>query len=163
MSDKPEMIVLAGGKGTRLHSITNDLLPKPMVDVYGRPFLYWILKHYRDQGFTNITIATGHHAGVIEGYAWPFPLRFQRDRVEGQTDWVYQTPGRWVVNGDTFIPYALPDATGPTIVACNNIDAGAQFTGVGKIRIEDTPEFYDIGTPEGLRAFKNYFIKEAML
>ena len=58
-------IILAGGRGTRLRSVTGDL-PKPMVPVAGRPILERLVLHLVGSGITSVTLAVGHGADVIE-------------------------------------------------------------------------------------------------
>lgn len=158
---RPSLIILAGGKGTRLGDLTRDI-PKPMVDIFGKPFLYWLIKHYIEQGFINITISTGYKAEVIEYYKWPWRLAFEEDVWEGHHLSYYDADvktGNWVVNGDTFIPEYLPqiEVYENIIAVCNDTDAGAQHVAYNKIRLWPTHVFYDIGTPEGLERFKEYF------
>lgn len=160
---KPPIIILAGGKGTRLGELTKDK-PKPMVEICGKPFLWWLIKHYRNQGFENITVSTGHLASVIETYPWPegWDLKFEEDIGECCPNCYYDAdcyPNHWIVNGDTFIPTKLPDdISGPTILCRyhTNVDAGAQFVALGKISIVPVGDFYDMGTYQGLDAFTEY-------
>ena len=58
-------VILAGGRGTRLRSVTGDL-PKPMVPVAGRPILERLVLHLVGSGITNVTLAVGFGADVIE-------------------------------------------------------------------------------------------------
>ena len=58
-------VILAGGRGTRLRSVTGDL-PKPMVPVAGRPILERLVLHLVGSGITSVTLAVGHGADVIE-------------------------------------------------------------------------------------------------
>ena len=58
-------VILAGGKGTRLRAVTGDL-PKPMVPVAGRPILERLVLHLVGSGVTDITLAVGYRAEVIE-------------------------------------------------------------------------------------------------
>ncbi|AJX72148.1 nucleotidyl transferase [Burkholderia pseudomallei] len=60
-------IVLAGGLGTRLRAVVPDL-PKPMADVAGKPFLWWILRRLEQQGLTDVYLAVGYKRAVIEGH-----------------------------------------------------------------------------------------------
>ena len=60
-----EAIVLVGGRGTRLKSISGET-PKPLVEVGGKPFVYWILEQLQDQGFERVILATGYRADVFE-------------------------------------------------------------------------------------------------
>lgn len=66
------VVVLAGGLGTRLRTITGDRWPKPMVPVAFRrataPFLSFVLEHVRAQGCTEITMCVGHLGESIRGY-----------------------------------------------------------------------------------------------
>ena len=59
---------MAGGKGTRLQSLTNDEIPKPMVPVLGKPLLQWQIECLRDQNVTDIVIVVGHLGEKIQEY-----------------------------------------------------------------------------------------------
>ncbi len=61
----PPVIVLAGGRGTRLGQLTDDL-PKPLVPVAGRPFLEHPLALLRASGAVRVVIAVGYRAELIE-------------------------------------------------------------------------------------------------
>jgi NDP-sugar pyrophosphorylase family protein len=58
-------VILAGGRGTRLRSVTGDL-PKPMVQVAGRPILERLVLHLVGAGITDIRLAVLYGADVIE-------------------------------------------------------------------------------------------------
>ncbi len=62
-----QVILLAGGQGTRVRSLHPDL-PKPMIPVCGRPFLEWVIQYFRGQGCRRFTISLGHLAAVVEQY-----------------------------------------------------------------------------------------------
>jgi D-glycero-alpha-D-manno-heptose 1-phosphate guanylyltransferase len=62
-----EMLILAGGFGTRLKSVVSDV-PKPMAPVAGRPFLAYLLDYWIGQGIQSFVISTGHLASVFESY-----------------------------------------------------------------------------------------------
>ncbi len=62
-----EAIVLCGGMGTRLKSVTGDL-PKPMVDIAGRPFLDYHLAMLAQEGFRHVVLAAGYGADSIQRY-----------------------------------------------------------------------------------------------
>ena len=49
-------IILAGGEGTRLKSVTGDL-PKPMVQLCGKPVLAHLLDLLKRNGVTNVCMA----------------------------------------------------------------------------------------------------------
>src|SRR3990172_1195747 len=59
-----QAVILAGGLGERLGDLTGGL-PKPMVDVGGRPFLEYELALLRDHGITDVVLCVGHLASRI--------------------------------------------------------------------------------------------------
>lgn len=58
-------VILAGGRGTRLKSVTGDL-PKPMVPVAGRPIIERLVLHLVGSGVVDIALAVGYRADIIE-------------------------------------------------------------------------------------------------
>ena len=52
-------IIMAGGKGSRMASVTSDI-PKAMIPVCGRPVLEHQLDCLKKNGLTNITLVIGH-------------------------------------------------------------------------------------------------------
>ncbi len=63
----PQVVILAGGMGTRLSEETN-LRPKPMVDIGEKPILWHIMKSYSHFGFTNFVICLGYKGYLIKEY-----------------------------------------------------------------------------------------------
>jgi dTDP-glucose pyrophosphorylase len=65
---KPNVaVVMAGGKGSRLRPMT-ETVPKPMVEVAGRPILERIVLHLVGHGIQNIYLAVNYKAKMIEDY-----------------------------------------------------------------------------------------------
>lgn len=62
-----EVIVMAGGKGTRLLPLTKNI-PKPMVRVAGKPILEHIILHLVGQGINKINLAVNHLKNEIVKY-----------------------------------------------------------------------------------------------
>lgn len=62
-----KVIILAGGLGSRLGHVT-ELLPKPMVEIGGKPIIWHIMKIYSYHGFNEFVIALGYKANVIKDY-----------------------------------------------------------------------------------------------
>ncbi len=60
-------VVLAAGKGTRMKEIT-DSIPKPMVDVGGRPMLWQVLTALGRAGVDEAAVIVGYRADVIRDY-----------------------------------------------------------------------------------------------
>lgn len=63
-------IVLAGGFGTRLHSVVSDV-PKPMAPVGGRPFLEILLCRLECLGFDRVTMSVGYLSQLIINHFGP--------------------------------------------------------------------------------------------
>src|SRR5207244_3135674 len=61
------VVILAGGKGTRLMPYTTAF-PKPLMPVGEYPILDILLRQLAAQGFRKITLAVGHLAGLIQAY-----------------------------------------------------------------------------------------------
>ncbi len=64
---KNRIVILAGGKGTRLRPYTASF-PKPLVPVGDLPILEILISQLANQGFTRFTIALGHLSGLIRAY-----------------------------------------------------------------------------------------------
>ena len=60
-------VITAGGKGTRLSSIASDI-PKPMVNIAGKPILEYQIECLRDNNIKDIYILIGHLGNVIKDY-----------------------------------------------------------------------------------------------
>jgi len=61
------LIVLAGGLGTRLRSVVNDI-PKPMAPIHGLPFLQYLLEYWLGQGIQEIILSVGYRSEKIQNY-----------------------------------------------------------------------------------------------
>jgi glucose-1-phosphate cytidylyltransferase len=62
-----KVVILAGGYGTRLSEYT-DSIPKPMVEIGGKPIIWHIMKRYSEYGYKDFVIALGYKADVIKNY-----------------------------------------------------------------------------------------------
>lgn len=62
-----KVVILSGGLGTRLSEETK-LIPKPMVEIGGKPILWHIMKIYSYYGFNDFVILTGYKSHVIKDY-----------------------------------------------------------------------------------------------
>jgi glucose-1-phosphate cytidylyltransferase len=74
-------VILAGGLGTRLSEETN-LLPKPMVEIGGRPILWHIMKIYSYWGFNEFVILTGYKSHIIKEYFINYYTRYSDITVD---------------------------------------------------------------------------------
>ncbi|MBI2027149.1 MAG: glucose-1-phosphate cytidylyltransferase [Deltaproteobacteria bacterium] len=62
-----DVIILCGGYGTRLKEET-ALIPKPMVEIGGKPLLWHIMKYYSVFGFKRFILALGYKSEYIKKY-----------------------------------------------------------------------------------------------
>src|SRR5438876_9975031 len=60
-------VVLAAGRGTRMRELTNDV-PKPMIEVRGKPVLEHIVEGLRDAGVRRFLIIVGYHAETVRNF-----------------------------------------------------------------------------------------------
>jgi glucose-1-phosphate cytidylyltransferase len=60
-------VILAGGYGTRLSEET-QVVPKPLVEIGGRPILWHIMKLYAHYGLTEFVICCGYKGHLIKDY-----------------------------------------------------------------------------------------------
>ena len=60
-------IIMAGGKGTRIASIADDI-PKSMIPICGKPILEHQITCLKKNGLTNITLVVGHLGQQIQDY-----------------------------------------------------------------------------------------------
>lgn len=72
-----EGLILAGGLGTRLRSVVNDV-PKPMAPVNGKPFLEYLLLYLSSQGIERVVLSVGYMKDKIINY---FGLRFKNIEI----------------------------------------------------------------------------------
>jgi D-glycero-alpha-D-manno-heptose 1-phosphate guanylyltransferase len=64
-----EAIILAGGFGTRLQSVVSDV-PKALAPVAGQPFLFFLLKQLKQNGFERLIFSLGYKHEMVEEYLW---------------------------------------------------------------------------------------------
>jgi glucose-1-phosphate cytidylyltransferase len=62
-----KVVILAGGYGTRLAELTQEV-PKPLIEIGGRPVIWHILHLYAAQGFKDFIIALGYKGHMIKDY-----------------------------------------------------------------------------------------------
>lgn len=62
-----KVVIMAGGKGTRLDPFTR-ILPKPMIPLGDKPIIEVIMDKFHKQGFSNFILSLGYKAEIIKMY-----------------------------------------------------------------------------------------------
>lgn len=60
-------VILAAGRGTRMKGLTEDI-PKPMIEVQGRPILETIIRGLVENGVREVLVVVGYRPEVIKDY-----------------------------------------------------------------------------------------------
>src|SRR5436309_2714023 len=67
MTKIDKAVVLAAGRGTRMRELTAEL-PKPMIEVRGKPVLQHIVEGLRDAGVRRFLIVDGYRADAVQNF-----------------------------------------------------------------------------------------------
>lgn len=92
-----KVVIMAGGKGTRIASVRSDV-PKPMIEIDGKPILEHQLLNLKACGLTDITLVIGYLGDVIrtyfgDGSKWGVQLHyFVEDHPLGTAGALFQMP-----------------------------------------------------------------------
>lgn len=82
-------MILAAGRGERLRPLT-DRLPKPLLEVRGKPLIEWHLENLEASGFRNIVINVAHLGDRIvqalgDGSRWGVSIAWSREEAALET------------------------------------------------------------------------------
>ena len=106
------VVILCGGMGTRLRE-ASEKLPKPLVDVGGKPILWHIMKTYGHYGFRRFILCLGYKSDQIRRYFLDYREHssdFTLDLAEGAPRWHGDGPTEdWEI---TFVDTGLLTGTG---------------------------------------------------
>jgi glucose-1-phosphate cytidylyltransferase len=73
-ADKPTVVILCGGRGTRIQEHSGER-PKPLIEVGGRPILWHVIDMYLAHGFRRFLLLTGYRSDQVRAFAsgerWP--------------------------------------------------------------------------------------------
>lgn len=153
-----EVIILAGGFGTRLRPLCADL-PKPMAPVQERPFLEYLLEYWKQQGASHFILSVGYlHATIVKHFGTNYkgvPIDYAIEKEPLGTggglllsiDYLHHSASTFLaLNGDTFfdVPLSRFSDKGEVTLALYKIDNNTRYHGVtldssGKIQNIDDP------------------------
>lgn len=111
--DNPPVCLLAGGLGQRLRPLT-EMVPKPMLEVEGKPFIQLVMEHFASLGYRRFVLAVSYlwerfqeHFSDGSSFGWqieysvePMPLGTGGAILLAQRHW---GDCSLVANGDTFM------------------------------------------------------------
>ena len=112
-----QIVILAGGLGTRLRPIT-EKIPKPLVPVAGKPFLEWQIEFVKKCGFKKILLLVSYLGEQIEehfgdGQSFGVELQYSFEKEPLGTGGAIALAESFleeqfiVLNGDSFLPVDL--------------------------------------------------------
>lgn len=126
-----QAVILAGGLGTRLGSLTKDQ-PKALVPVNGEPFLAHQLRLLRQGGINDVVLCVGYLGEMIEEFAG------KGERFDMRIRYVYDGPKLLGTAGA--VRRALPvlgqsffTVYGDSYLPCDYRDVAAAFQAAGKL------------------------------
>jgi glucose-1-phosphate cytidylyltransferase len=108
-----KVVILCGGKGTRMSEITNEL-PKPLALIGGKPILWHIMKIYQKYGFNEFILLLGYKGEKIKEYFMDYEWKnnsFTMDSSTGDIQLLGE-PEKWKI---TFVDTGLNTMTGSRI------------------------------------------------
>jgi len=79
-----KVVILAGGVGSRLREISKGV-PKPMIEIGGRPILWHIMSHYAKFGLNEFIICLGYKGHVIKDFFVNYSLHNSNIEVKLDT------------------------------------------------------------------------------
>jgi glucose-1-phosphate cytidylyltransferase len=79
--NKPKVVILCGGRGTRLREET-EIKPKPLVEIGGRPILWHIMKIYSHYGYRDFILCLGYKGAMIKEYFYHYKLLMNDATIE---------------------------------------------------------------------------------
>lgn len=166
------MVILAGGRGTRLRAVVKDL-PKVVVRVHGRPFIFYILDQLCGAGVRRVMLCTGYMANHVEEkvgkqYKTIEIMYSKEDSPLGTGGAIRKacdlTANEWVlaINGDSFVDIDYHD------FVSWHIKKGAQFSVVvtpmenadryGAVTLNADQEITDFVEKNTARATRSHLI-----
>src|SRR5436305_1227682 len=108
MTKIDKAVVLAAGRGTRMRELTAEL-PKPMIEVRGKPVLQHIVEGLREASVRGFLIIVGYHADAVKSFFGDG----SRYKIEMQyaTQLVQDGTGRVVDLARDFVTRAVAEKT----------------------------------------------------
>ena len=141
-----KVVILAGGYGTRLSEYTS-VIPKPMVEIGGKPILWHIMNIYSSYGFNEFVLALGYKSEVIKEYFlnyYALNNDFEVDLEDGKINYINEISKKWKIQ---LIDTGLNTLTGGRVKRLQNVIGSETFMltygdAVTDVNIKDLVEFH---------------------
>lgn len=144
MNNIKEVLVLAGGLGTRLQSVVSNI-PKALAPIAGRPFLSYLLRYLSRNQVQRVVLSTGVGANHIEDFLktekFPFEITTMREAKPLGTGGAIQfcltaitQPAFFIINGDTILDGNLDQ------IYSDHMQTQASVT-IGSVRVPDAKRY----------------------
>src|SRR5437899_6300919 len=152
-------VILAAGRGTRMRELTAEL-PKPMIEVRGKPVLQHIVEGLRDAGIRDCLIVIGYRADAVQdffgdGSRYNVSIQYATQTVQDGTGRVIDLARDFVGNrrfilayGDILVDPAnyeplvdLPD----DVEAMLTVTRGEDVSKGGAVFVDDEMRVVDLG------------------
>lgn len=138
--------ILAGGYGTRLQEHTT-VVPKPMVEIGGRPIIWHIMKTYAEFGVDRFAVALGYKGSVIKEFFVNYARQMNSIRVDlhmGTVDILERQHERWTVD---LLDTGMSAQTGARLARMKDLLGKETFfltygDGVSDVNIGELLEFH---------------------
>jgi len=142
-----KVVILAGGYGTRLSEETVNI-PKPMVEIGGRPILWHIMKIYSHYGYNDFIICLGYKGYIIKEYFMNYFMHMSDITVDLSNGGIKVHNSKaenWKV---TLVDTGLDTMTGGRIKRIKEHLDGERFMltygdGVGDVNINSLVKFHE--------------------
>jgi UDP-N-acetylglucosamine diphosphorylase / glucose-1-phosphate thymidylyltransferase / UDP-N-acetylgalactosamine diphosphorylase / glucosamine-1-phosphate N-acetyltransferase / galactosamine-1-phosphate N-acetyltransferase len=102
-------VILAAGRGTRMRKLTAEL-PKPMIEVRGKPVLQHIIEGLHDAGIRDLLLVVGYRADVVrdffgDGSRYNVAIQYVTQMVQDGTGRVVELARDFVTNRPFILAY----------------------------------------------------------
>lgn len=166
VADDLSVIILCGGQGTRIRE-ASESLPKPMIDIGGKPILWHIMKLYSHYGIRRFVLALGYKGWDIKRYFLDYRKHvsdFSVELSDGHATIFHNDVADedWTI---TFAETGLNTATGARLRLLRSYLAGGTFMvtygdGLGSVDLAALLHAHRrngrIGTVTGVRPSSRY-------
>jgi glucose-1-phosphate cytidylyltransferase len=126
-----KLFILAGGYGSRLGHITESI-PKPMVEIGGKPILWHIMKYYSTYGVKEFVVLLGYKGKVIKNYFYNYYANnrnFEINLATGETSFLENSDKEdWKV---TLLDTGLDNLKGSRIKQAESLMGDVNFMTYG--------------------------------